>query len=131
MVGTFTLLIGLLTVFPLQVAAAVFAIGGFVLSLTKFGPEVIRNWEEIRRRTGDIWEGTAERFRDGNYDVQEQWTDMFQMLKTISGYETPQVLENIIDRFEEWGNPIKDFWVDRWNESFDDCLLYTSPSPRD
>ena len=120
LVGTFTLLIGLLTVFPLQVAAAVFALGGFVLSLIQFGPEVIRNWEEIRRRTGEIWEGTAERFRDGNYDVQEQWTEMFQMLKTISGYETPQVLQNIIDRFEEWGNPVRDFWVDRWNESFDD-----------
>ena len=22
-------------------------------------------------------------------------------------------------------------WIEHWGESYDDCLLYTSPSPRD
>ena len=118
-VGALTLIFGVLINFPIQIAAAVAGLLGLGSALGAMGPGILKNWEQIKRRTIQIWAGTATEMKKGNFVVRERWVEMFDMISEVTDYKTPGIISTFKNVYNQWFSPIVDFWVTKWTNSFD------------
>ena len=59
--------------------------------------------------------------------MQESWQVLNESKKMNENYE-----KNFTDqKIEHWVMDKAERWRDHYNNNYKDCLLYTSPSPRD
>ena len=105
-----TLLVAMVTSFPLQFGAAGIALGVFGTSLKNILPAFKDNWDVIRTKIEDTISKSVTAVQDGNYKIWGLWKSLFRDLGRILGIWTPEIQEKWNAAFQDWISPLKWAW---------------------
>ena len=105
-----TLLVALVTSFPLQFGAAGIALGVFSGALGKMLPSFQANWDRIRDTVENAITRTVRAVQDGTGNIGEIWKGTFKKLGNMLGVWTPQIQAKWNQAFEDWISPLRWAW---------------------